>query len=66
MVCDFTSFSTVFQSYQDNGQMIMKRLCAMEPVYGLEHFASNGPVLNPLSYQSTCMTKRIETEILIF
>ena len=24
MICDFTSFSTVFQSYQDNGRMIMK------------------------------------------
>ena len=24
MTCDFTSFSTVFQSYQDDGQMIMK------------------------------------------
>ena len=22
--CDFTSFSTVFQSYQDDGRMIMK------------------------------------------
>ena len=24
MTCDLTSSSTVFQSYQDNGQMIMK------------------------------------------
>ena len=24
MPCDFTSFSTVFQSYQDDGRMIMK------------------------------------------
>ena len=24
MTCDFMSFSTVFQSYQDNGQLIMK------------------------------------------
>ena len=23
LTCDFTSFSTVFQSYQDDGQMIM-------------------------------------------
>ena len=30
---DFTSFSTVFQSYQDDGRMIMK-VCAMGPVYG--------------------------------
>ena len=27
MICDLTSFSTVFQSYQDDGQMIMKGLC---------------------------------------
>ena len=24
MICEFTSFSTVFQSYQDDGQTIMK------------------------------------------
>ena len=34
MVCDFTSFSTVFQSYQDDGQMIMKRCVQWNPVYG--------------------------------
>ena len=28
MICDFTSFSTVFQSYQDVGRMIMK--CRMQ------------------------------------
>ena len=27
MTCDFTSFLTVFQSYQDNVWMIMKGLC---------------------------------------
>ena len=29
MTCDFTSFSTVFQSYQDDGRLIMKD-CAMK------------------------------------
>ena len=24
MICDFTSFSTIFQSYQDDGRMIVK------------------------------------------
>ena len=24
MICDFTAFSTVFQSYQDEGRVIMK------------------------------------------
>ena len=27
MTCDFTSFSTVFHSYQDDGRMIMIGLC---------------------------------------
>ena len=31
MICDFTSFSTVFQSYQDDGRMIMKGLCNGTP-----------------------------------
>ena len=34
MTCDFTSFSTVFQSYQDDGQMIMKCCVQWNPVYG--------------------------------
>ena len=34
MTCDFTSFSTVFQSYQDDGQMIMKGCVQWDPVYG--------------------------------
>ena len=33
MTCDFMSFSTVFQSYQDNGQMIMKGSVQWNPVY---------------------------------
>ena len=32
MTCDFTSFSTVFQSYQDNGRMIMKDCVQWNPV----------------------------------
>ena len=34
MTCDFMSFSTVFQSYQDDGQMIMKGCVQWNPVYG--------------------------------
>ena len=34
MTCDFTSFSTVFQSYQDDGQMIMKGCVQWNPFYG--------------------------------
>ena len=33
MTCDFTSFSTVFQSYQDDGRMIMKGCVQWNPVY---------------------------------
>ena len=34
MSCDFTSFSTVFLSYEDDGLMIMKGCVQWEPVYG--------------------------------
>ena len=34
MICDFTSYSTVFQSYQDDGRMIMKGCKQWNPVYG--------------------------------
>ena len=33
MICDFTSFSTVLQSYQDDGRMIMKGCVQWNPVY---------------------------------
>ena len=32
MTCDFTSFSTVFQSYQDYERLIMKGLCNGAPI----------------------------------
>ena len=34
MTCDFTSFSTVFQSYQDDGRLIMKGCVQWNSVYG--------------------------------
>ena len=34
MPCDFTSFSTVFQSYQDDVRMIMKGCVQWNFVYG--------------------------------
>ena len=33
MSCDFTSFSTVFQSYRDNGWVIMKGYVQWNSVY---------------------------------
>ena len=34
MTCDFTSFSTVFQSYQDDGRLIMKGSVQWSSIYG--------------------------------
>ena len=42
MICNFMSFSTVFQSYQDDGQMRMKGCEQWNPVYGWEDFTSSG------------------------
>ena len=41
MTCYFTSFSTVFQSYQDNEMLITKGCVQWNPVYGWEEFASS-------------------------
>ena len=38
----FYSFSTVFQSYQDDEGLIMKGCVQWSSVYGLEDFASGG------------------------
>ena len=42
MICDFTSLSTVFKLYQDDGRMIMKACVQWNHVYGWEDFASSG------------------------
>ena len=34
VTCDFTSFSTIFQSYQDDGRMIRKGCMQWIPIYG--------------------------------
>ena len=41
MTCDFTSFPTVFQSYQDDVRMIMKGGVQWNSVYGWEDFTSS-------------------------
>ena len=41
MTCDFTSFFTVFQSYQDDVRMIMKGCVQWNAVYGWEDFTSS-------------------------
>ena len=42
MTCDFTSFPTVFQSYQEDERLIMKGCVLWSSVYGREDFASSG------------------------
>ena len=34
MTCDFTSFLTIFYSYQDSGMVMMKGCVQWNPVYG--------------------------------
>ena len=34
MTCDFTSFLTVLQSYQDDERLIMKDCVQWNPIYG--------------------------------
>ena len=34
LTCDFTSFPIVFQSYQDDGRLIMKGCVQWKSVYG--------------------------------
>ena len=41
MTCDFTSFSTVFQSNQNDERLIMEGCVQWNPVYGYEEVASS-------------------------
>ena len=41
MTCDFTSFLTVFQSYQDNVWMTLKGCVQWNSVYGCKDFISS-------------------------
>ena len=54
MTCDFPSFSTVFQSYQDNERSIMKGCVQWSPVYGGEESTvERGLNLVPLDQQAS-------------
>ena len=46
MICDVTSFSTVFQSYQNDVRMVVKGCVQWKPVYGrlVGCFWLNGPL----------------------
>ena len=41
LTCDLTFFSTVSQSYQDDGRMMVKGCVQWKPVYGWEDFVSS-------------------------
>ena len=43
MTCDFTSFSIVFQSYQDDKRLIMKAVCNGTP-FKLEKILSRAGI----------------------
>ena len=55
MICNFTTFSTIFQSYWDNGRVVMKG-CLKFTLFTIETFSVTGdhkvsrPVPNPLTY----------------
>lgn len=58
MICYFMSFSTIFLSYQDNGQLIMKGCLQWNPFKIEKILASLMTArlvgqLNPLSYQGS-------------
>ena len=54
MTCNFTSFLTVFQSYQKDGRVIMKGSCAIEPHLCLNSFVPDmGSNLRPLDQQAS-------------
>ena len=57
MTCDFTSFSTVFQSYQDDGRMIMKGCVEWIPVYSSEDFNSSGLELGTALFLGVLLLK---------
>ena len=54
MPCDFMSFSTVLQSYQNDERLVNERLCAMEPHLMLRRFCLKwGSNLGPLYQQAS-------------
>ena len=57
MICDFTSFPTVFQLHQDNEN---ERLCSMEPCLGGTEKSSSPPqaglVLGTTRSVGQCLT----------
>ena len=53
VTCEFTSFSTVFRSYQDDERLIMKGCVQWSPVYGWVEFPSSGARTRDYYYLET-------------
>ena len=74
MTCDFTSFSTVIQSYQDDGHVIRKGCVQWNPVYDRKdprlRRSSNRlisrPALNPTELTGLKFLKEIYLKITRF
>ena len=53
ITCDFTAFSTVFESYQDDEKLIMKG-CVNETLFTVEKISPRAGIeLGPLGYGRT-------------
>ena len=56
MTCDFTSFLTVFQSYQDDVWMIMKGCVQWNSIYGWKDFTSSKDRTRSARSVGQCLT----------
>ena len=64
MTCNFMSFSTVFQSYQDNaGVGENERLCAMEPRLQLKRWGSNSGQLDQKASPSVTTDPDLDAQL---
>ena len=59
VTCDFTFFSTVFQSYQYDGRLIMKCCVQWNSVYGQQDFVSSGDQ----TWSARLVGQRLTTEL---
>ena len=56
MSCDFMSFSTVFQSYKDNGKMVMTVVCNGTPFTAVKSSLQAGLELGTARSVGQCLT----------
>ena len=61
MTCDYTSLSTVYESYQDDGRVTMKCLVQRQIFAYMDRaldFYISEPALNPLNYKGSIEIQR--------